>query len=243
MDAIREDVSALTLLAEVLCLLDMIVNSFAHSISTKPVDRYSRPELTGSSDSLSPRYAIIRYSLSHYLSSKTYHHILICSLARILEWYFSIVKIKGNRLCNIFYTRHLKWNDINHFCVIYLSVYWLADSGPLAIDAGRHPILESIHNDFVVSWSCKFSWYYHPSIYSWEMILVANLEDSIWYSFLTNIGVHGICGNTYLCVLPFTIFLFGPCERMFNSHYNLFQPNSIFMSEASNMLVVMGPNM
>lgn len=71
MDAIREDVSALTLLAEVLCLLDMIVNSFAHSISTKPVDRYSRPELT--------------------------------------------------------------------------------DSGPLAIDAGRHPILESIHNDFVVS--------------------------------------------------------------------------------------------
>ncbi|KAF8098214.1 hypothetical protein N665_0271s0031 [Sinapis alba] len=89
MDAIREDVSALTLLAEVLCLLDMIVNSFAHSISTKPVDRYSRPELT--------------------------------------------------------------------------------DSGPLAIDAGRHPIQESIHNDFV--------------------------------------------------------------------------PNSIFMSEASNMLVVMGPNM
>ncbi|KAL0854879.1 hypothetical protein Bca101_060031 [Brassica carinata] len=89
MDAIREDVSALTLLAEVLCLLDMIVNSFAHSISTKPVDRYSRPELT--------------------------------------------------------------------------------ENGPLAIDAGRHPILESIHNDFV--------------------------------------------------------------------------PNSIFMSEASNMLVVMGPNM
>lgn len=47
MDAIREDVSALTLLAEVLCLLDMIVNSFAHSISTKPGYRYSRPELTG----------------------------------------------------------------------------------------------------------------------------------------------------------------------------------------------------
>ncbi|KAL1194582.1 DNA mismatch repair protein MSH4 [Cardamine amara subsp. amara] len=89
MDAIREDISALTLLAEVLCLLDMIVNSFAHTISTKPVDRYSRPELT--------------------------------------------------------------------------------DSGPLAIDAGRHPILESIHNDFV--------------------------------------------------------------------------SNSIFMSEATNMLVVMGPNM
>ncbi|KAK2983002.1 hypothetical protein RJ640_012877 [Escallonia rubra] len=69
MDAIREDVSVLTLLAEVLCLLDMIVNSFAHTISTKPVDRYTRPE-------------------------------------------FSV-------------------------------------NGPLAIDAGRHPILESIHNDFV----------------------------------------------------------------------------------------------
>ncbi|VVB12677.1 unnamed protein product [Arabis nemorensis] len=89
MDAIREDVSALTLLAEVLCLLDMIVNSFAHTISTKPVDRYSRPELT--------------------------------------------------------------------------------DSAPLAINPGRHPIPESIHSDFV----------------------------------------H----------------------------------NSIFMSEATNMLVVMGPNM
>lgn len=36
-----------TVLAEVLCLLDMIVNSFAHTISTKPVDRYIRPEFTG----------------------------------------------------------------------------------------------------------------------------------------------------------------------------------------------------
>ncbi|KAL8137932.1 hypothetical protein V2J09_003933 [Rumex salicifolius] len=68
-DAVREHVSVLTLLAEVLCLLDMIVNSFAHMISTRPVDRYSRPEFT-------------------------------------------------NR-------------------------------GPLAIDAGRHPILESIHSDFI----------------------------------------------------------------------------------------------
>ncbi|XP_052293896.1 DNA mismatch repair protein MSH4 isoform X3 [Citrus sinensis] len=68
-DAIREDVSVLTLLAEVLCLLDMIVNSFAHTISTKPVDRYTRPHFT--------------------------------------------------------------------------------ENGPLAIDGGRHPILESIHNDFI----------------------------------------------------------------------------------------------
>ncbi|GAB2274183.1 MutS protein msh4 [Dionaea muscipula] len=68
-DAIREDVSVLTLLAEVLCLLDMIVNSFAHMVSTRPVDRYNRPQFT--------------------------------------------------------------------------------EFGPLAIDAGRHPILESIHNDFI----------------------------------------------------------------------------------------------
>ncbi|XP_074576202.1 DNA mismatch repair protein MSH4-like [Curcuma longa] len=88
-DVIREDVSILTLLAEVLCLLDMIVNSFAHTISTKPVDRYTRPEFT--------------------------------------------------------------------------------DNGPVAIDAGRHPILESIHNNFV--------------------------------------------------------------------------PNNLFLSEASNMVIVMGPNM
>ncbi|KAL3497512.1 hypothetical protein ACH5RR_040244 [Cinchona calisaya] len=89
MDAIREDVSVLTLLAEVLCLLDMIVNSFANTISTKPVDRYTRPQFTY--------------------------------------------------------------------------------DGPLAIDNGRHPILESIHNEFI--------------------------------------------------------------------------PNNIFLSEASNMVIVMGPNM
>lgn len=88
-DSIREDVSILTLLAEAMCLLDMIVNSFANTISIKPVDRYSRPEFT--------------------------------------------------------------------------------DNGPMAIDAGRHPILESLRNEFV--------------------------------------------------------------------------PNNIFLSEASNMVVVMGPNM
>ncbi|KAK6157959.1 hypothetical protein DH2020_005273 [Rehmannia glutinosa] len=70
-DTIREDVSVLTLLAEVLCLLDMIVNSFAHTISTKPVDKYTRPQFTY--------------------------------------------------------------------------------DGPLAIDSGRHPILESVHNEFVAN--------------------------------------------------------------------------------------------
>ncbi|XP_044487299.1 DNA mismatch repair protein MSH4 [Mangifera indica] len=69
--SITEDVSALTLLAEVLCLLDMIVNSFAHTISTKPVDRYTRPKFT--------------------------------------------------------------------------------ENGPIAIDSGRHPILESIHSEFVAN--------------------------------------------------------------------------------------------
>ncbi|KAL6640022.1 hypothetical protein ACP70R_022332 [Stipagrostis hirtigluma subsp. patula] len=88
-DEIREDIGMLTVLAEVLCLLDMIVNSFAHTISTKPVDRYTRPEFT--------------------------------------------------------------------------------DDGPMAINAGRHPILETVHTDFV--------------------------------------------------------------------------PNNIFLSEASNMVLVMGPNM
>ncbi|KAK9142949.1 hypothetical protein Syun_012349 [Stephania yunnanensis] len=68
-DTIREDVAVLTLLAEALCLLDMIVNSFAHTVSTKPVDMYSRPAFT--------------------------------------------------------------------------------DDGPLAIDGGRHPILESLHADFI----------------------------------------------------------------------------------------------
>ncbi|GFQ04093.1 DNA mismatch repair protein msh4 [Phtheirospermum japonicum] len=70
-DTIREDVTVLTLLAEVLCLLDMIVNSFAHAISTKPVDKYTRPQFTY--------------------------------------------------------------------------------DGPLAIDSGRHPILETVHNDFVAN--------------------------------------------------------------------------------------------
>ncbi|KAI9076551.1 hypothetical protein K1719_041537 [Acacia pycnantha] len=69
MDAIRENVSVLTMLAEVLCLLDMIVNSFAHMVSTKPVDSYTRPEFT--------------------------------------------------------------------------------ENGPMAIDAGKHPILERIHDDFI----------------------------------------------------------------------------------------------
>ncbi|KAL3829897.1 hypothetical protein ACJIZ3_018699 [Penstemon smallii] len=69
MDTIREDVSVLTLLAEVLCLLDMIVNSFAHTISTKPVDKYTRPHFTS--------------------------------------------------------------------------------DGPLAMDSGRHPILEGVHNEFI----------------------------------------------------------------------------------------------
>ncbi|KAF3772431.1 DNA mismatch repair protein [Nymphaea thermarum] len=81
-DTIREDVSSLTVLAEILCLLDMIVNSFAHTISTKPVDRYTRPEFT------------------------------VCFFFHGLSF--------GNK-----------------------------DNGPLAIDSGRHPIMESMHNEFI----------------------------------------------------------------------------------------------
>lgn len=29
-------------------------------------------------------------------------------------------------------------------------LFYLLENGPMAIDSGRHPILESIHNDFVV---------------------------------------------------------------------------------------------
>ena len=57
-DAIREHVSLLNLLSEVLCLLDMIVNSFAHTISTKPVDQYIRPQFTGASSILPLVYCI-----------------------------------------------------------------------------------------------------------------------------------------------------------------------------------------
>ncbi|KAK7252687.1 hypothetical protein RIF29_36819 [Crotalaria pallida] len=70
-DTIRENVSVLTLLSEALCLLDMIVNSFAQMISTKLVGQYTRPEFT--------------------------------------------------------------------------------ENGPMAIDSGRHPILESIHDDFIAN--------------------------------------------------------------------------------------------
>ncbi|MQL80267.1 hypothetical protein Taro_012708 [Colocasia esculenta] len=104
-DVIRDDISILTLLAEVLSLLDMIVNSFAQTILTMPVDKYTRPEFT--------------------------------------------------------------------------------DNGPMAIDAGRHPILESIHSGFIIT------------------------IDTIQSDLLVPV----------------------------------MQPNNIFLSEASNMVIVMGPNM
>ena len=44
---IREDLRLLTSLSESLALLDMMVNSFANLISTKPVESYIRPEFTG----------------------------------------------------------------------------------------------------------------------------------------------------------------------------------------------------
>lgn len=44
---IREDLRLLTSLSESLALLDMMVNSFANLISTKPAETYVRPEFTG----------------------------------------------------------------------------------------------------------------------------------------------------------------------------------------------------
>lgn len=98
MDAIREDVSVLTVLSEVLCLLDMMVNSFAHTISTKPVDRYTRARFTC-------EYLVI--TLNTFLMPRLW-----------INWVVNFSPLEGD--------------------------------GPLAIDSGRHPILESIHNDFIV---------------------------------------------------------------------------------------------
>lgn len=39
--------------------------------------------------------------------------------------------------------------DVQYKISLILSLL-LIDNGPMAIDAGRHPILETIHNDFVV---------------------------------------------------------------------------------------------
>jgi len=46
---IREDLRLLTSLSESLALLEMMVNSFANLISTKPAESYVRPEFTGNS--------------------------------------------------------------------------------------------------------------------------------------------------------------------------------------------------
>lgn len=65
------------------------------------------------------------------------------------------------------------------FCRVYLwpselklGYGWLCPlltgNGPLAIDAGRHPILESIHNDFVVC-----NWF----IFCWLFDLMCSLSD------------------------------------------------------------------
>lgn len=52
---IREDLRLLTSLSESLALLDMMVNSFANLISTKPAETYVRPEFTGTSSEVVPK--------------------------------------------------------------------------------------------------------------------------------------------------------------------------------------------
>ena len=83
----------------------MIVNSFAHAISTKPVDRYTRPEFTGIN------FVVVAYGIMVFKS---------------------VIKETNN------------------------PVMLLIDNGPLAIDAGRHPILEGVHNDFIVCYALVF---------------------------------------------------------------------------------------
>ena len=46
-DEISEEAALLTMLAESISLLDMIVNSFAFMVSSKDMGNYSRPEFTG----------------------------------------------------------------------------------------------------------------------------------------------------------------------------------------------------
>lgn len=90
-------------------------------------------------------------------------------------------------------------------------VMLLIDNGPLAIDAGRHPILESIHHDFVVCYAFVFK----NLMALVKLFLYRNLYD---LSYLIS------------CILGRITSLF-------------LQPNNIFLSEASNMVIVMGPNM
>ena len=77
----------------------------------------------------------------------------------------------------------------------------------MAIDAGRHPILESLHNDFVVCYYCIFSVY------------IIYLFNETYYSYC-----HILRVDADSVIFPM-------------------QPNNLFLSEASNMVIVMGPNM
>jgi hypothetical protein len=75
----------------------------------------------------------------------------------------------------------------------------------MAINAGRHPILETLHTDFVVS-----------------------------YFFLLI--------STYLLRNHFIMIIL--LIKMSTAYVLFFiQPNNTFLSEASNMVLVMGPNM
>ena len=74
----------------------------------------------------------------------------------------------------------------------------------MAINAGRHPILETLHTDFVVS--CFF------------------VVDFLRYFIIT-------------FVVNYVDYILGL------SIVSAIQPNDIFLSEASNMVLVMGPNM
>lgn len=84
----------------------------------------------------------------------------------------------------------------------------------MAIEAGRHPILESIHNDFVVR-NDLFSIGLLTQDYT-----LCHICEPWLYSLLMKLKLPNIRANTFS-----------------------FQPNNIFLSEASNMVLIEGPNM
>lgn len=45
------------------------------------------------------------------------------------------------------------------YAEINASIMLFVDNGPLAIDGGRHPILESVHNEFIVGHTLLLSLY------------------------------------------------------------------------------------
>lgn len=79
-----------------------------------------------------------------------------------------------------------------------------AENGPLAIDAGRHPILESVQNDFIV---CQFFYFEFFTLPTWD-------------SFFRNICIF-LLDFCCSCVATLTVdhcFFFSPTIYLFQKH-------------------------